>query len=38
MRLADFFTFPALVMFFLGVIFSMWVKSLAGRARSAVTG
>lgn len=36
MSLRDFFTLPALVMFVLGVLMSMWVKSLLGQARSKV--
>lgn len=36
--MAAFFTLPALIMFALGVILSMWVKGLIGQAKTKVAG
>ena len=38
MRLGDFFTFPALLMFVLGVVLAGWVMSLVQSAKSKVKG
>lgn len=34
----EFFTIQALIMFFIGVFASMWVKGLIGTAKSKVSG
>jgi hypothetical protein len=34
----EFFTLQAIIMFFVGVFASMWVKGLLGRAKSKVAG
>ncbi len=38
MSIRDFFTLPALLMFVLGVLSSMYVKSLVGRVTGKVAG